>query len=82
LFIVSYLLGAADFAVSVGIAWLDLTSFELGKPTLGLEADVVGPVGLRQDAEQGCVHLLGRQVGNGMQHDLDSLAGRAGHGHS
>ncbi|MGH3180697.1 MAG: Lrp/AsnC family transcriptional regulator [Streptosporangiaceae bacterium] len=49
----------------------------------GLEADVVGLVGLRRYAEQGGVHLLGRrQVGDGMQHGLDSLGGRAGHGHS
>src|SRR5918999_1697363 len=41
--------------------------------TLGLEADVVGPVGLRLYAEQGGVHRLGRrQVGHGMQHGLDS----------
>src|SRR6266511_2745395 len=49
----------------------------------GLEADVVGPIGLRRYAEQGGVHRLGRrQVGHGMQHGLDSLGGRAGHGHS
>jgi len=49
----------------------------------GLEADVVGLVGLRRDAEQGAVHRLGRrQVGHGMQHGLDSLGGSAGHGHS
>src|SRR5438874_6358451 len=49
---------------------------------LGLEADVVGLVGLRRDAEQGSVHRLGcRQVGHGMQHGLDPLGGRAGHGH-
>src|SRR6266700_7958719 len=48
--------------------------------TGGLEADVVGPVGLRRDAEQGGVHRLGlRQVGHGMQHGLDSLGGRAAH---
>ena len=48
----------------------------------GLEADVVGRVGLRRSAEQGGVHLLGRlQVGNGMQHGLDSLGGRAGRVH-
>ena len=34
----------------------------------GLEADVVGLVGLRRYAEQGSVHGLGRrQVGDGMQ---------------
>src|SRR5216683_3108555 len=49
----------------------------------GLEAGVVGLVGLRRYAEQGGVHRLGRrQVGHGMQHGLDSRGGRAGHGHS
>src|SRR5918997_3211407 len=49
----------------------------------GLEADVVGLIGLRRYAEQGSVHLPGcRQVGNGMQHGLDSLGGRVGHDHS
>src|SRR5580692_1223835 len=51
--------------------------------TLGIEADVVGRVGLRLDAEQGGVHRLGRrQVGHGMQHNLDPLGGRFAHGHS
>src|SRR6202035_1615471 len=50
---------------------------------LGLEANVIVRVGLRRDAEQSCVHRLGRrQVGHGMQHGLDSLGGRAGHGRS
>src|SRR5215470_8222791 len=50
---------------------------------LGIEPDVVGLVGLRRHAEQGGVHRLGpRQVGHRMQDGLDSLSGRAGHGHS
>src|SRR5207245_1700581 len=48
-----------------------------------LETDVVRLVGLRWYAEKGGVYRLGRcQVGHGMQHALDSLAGRAGHDHS
>ena len=47
---------------------------------LSLEADVVVRVGLGRDAEQGGVHPLGlRQVGHGMQHDLDPLGGNACH---
>ena len=46
----------------------------------GIEADVIGPIGLGRLAEQCGVDGLGLlQVGHGMKHGLDSLGRSAGH---
>ena len=46
---------------------------------LDVEADVVGAVGRRLDAEQRGVHRLGRrQVGDGVEHRLDAQCGGGG----